>query len=298
MLDRMLGMLRDERGFALGRSLPPVCFGVGDITVALHVGDPKLAAETRQWYGPFACAPTPNAASVDYMTRAELPQAIVDWCVEEAPKYREVQVFTSQPWLLEGEIAIFRWDFRALISDAGRTVRALLLGHTRGTVDAVARIMMASELPRRRGILVHGASIERQGKGYLFLGVSGSGKSTIAALSECAVLNDEITLLSLGGDGRVCVHGTPFYGELARCENRGVAAAGVFLLHQSERTCVESLDPFAQRMAILRNTLTFRADRAGFEQVAAVVEALLAAGEVRRLCFEKNRRFLEVIGCS
>jgi hypothetical protein len=60
-------------------------------------------------------------------------------------------------------------------------------------------------------LMVHGAGIKkRKGGGYVFIGISGKGKSTIAALSsDDKVLSDDATVIEVAGDA--CrIHATPF----------------------------------------------------------------------------------------
>lgn len=61
-------------------------------------------------------------------------------------------------------------------------------------------------------LMVHGAGIKRRkGRGgYLFLGTSGTGKSTVAALSSGdMVLSDDATVIEVAG-GACHIHATPF----------------------------------------------------------------------------------------
>jgi hypothetical protein len=64
----------------------------------------------------------------------------------------------------------------------------------------------------RRRLMVHGAGIKRRkGRGgYLFLGMSGAGKSTVAELSSGdKVLSDDATVIEVVG-GACHIHATPF----------------------------------------------------------------------------------------
>ena len=78
-------------------------------------------------------------------------------------------------------------------------------------------LLMVNLLARGRGVEVHACGVEdSDGRGYLFVGQSGAGKTTIARLCENAggaqVLSDDrIILRSL--DGRIWMYGTPWQGE-------------------------------------------------------------------------------------
>jgi hypothetical protein len=79
-------------------------------------------------------------------------------------------------------------------------------------------------------VLVHGCGAIRQGRGFLFSGASGSGKTTIAALSrDAVVLNDEICLVDLGSDPPR-LYGTPFNGYFREKQAGSATLAAVCML--------------------------------------------------------------------
>jgi len=62
-------------------------------------------------------------------------------------------------------------------------------------IDAVLRILHSLILAREGGFLVHAASAVRNGRAFVFAGVSGAGKTTISGLapSDVVLLTDEIS---------------------------------------------------------------------------------------------------------
>ena len=89
---------------------------------------------------------------------------------------------------------------------------------------------------RRKGIdsiLLHSSGIIRTGRGYVFTGKSGSGKSTVTILSPGAtILNDEITLLDFSG-GAVTVADTPFNGFFANKTEGSAPLSCLMLLERA-----------------------------------------------------------------
>ena len=78
----------------------------------------------------------------------------------------------------------------------------------------------------RGGFFLHGASIVRKGRAYLFYGPSGAGKSTLAAMStEGEVISDDLTLVLRRPEGLVAAGG-PFRGTFAA----GAPVVGTFPL--------------------------------------------------------------------
>lgn len=78
-------------------------------------------------------------------------------------------------------------------------------------------LLITNYLARGRGLEVHACGmVDSQGRGYLFLGSSGTGKSTMARLWQgqtgVTVLSDDrIILRQKGGD--FWMHGTPWHGD-------------------------------------------------------------------------------------
>lgn len=80
-------------------------------------------------------------------------------------------------------------------------------------VENILRVATAWLAAARGGLLMHSASIARDGAAWLFFGQSGAGKSTLSALSEKGqVLSDDLTLILPGPDARPHAIGTPFRG--------------------------------------------------------------------------------------
>ena len=93
-------------------------------------------------------------------------------------------------WVLE------RGDFRADWDPQSRHgwVRQTINPYS---IDGVLRILHSLILSRQGGLLVHGASAMRNGKAFVFAGISGTGKTTISRLApaDVTLLTDEISYL-------------------------------------------------------------------------------------------------------
>jgi hypothetical protein len=139
-------------------------------------------------------------------------------------------------------------------------------------------------------MLMHAASVVREGRALVFAGASGAGKTTIAGLAPegVRVLSDEVSYLRPGGGGYVA-HGTPFAGELARSgENVSAPLEAIYLLGQGPRHRVDPVAPAEAVRAILANVLFFAEDaplvRSVFEGAVRLAERV----PVRRLTFRPD----------
>ena len=88
-------------------------------------------------------------------------------------------------------------------------------------------------------LLVHGSAVAADGKGYLFLARSGTGKSTHTRLwremlgQRAQMINDDKPFLAIGAEG-VTIYGSPWSGKHGLDTNVAVPLAGICLLERGE----------------------------------------------------------------
>lgn len=108
------------------------------------------------------------------------------------------------------------------------------------------QILLMHYLASRSGILVHAAGIEINGKGYIFPGKSGAGKTTISkqfvSKSFGTMLSDD-RLIIRKIDDTFMVFGTPWPGEGGIVINRGVPLNGIFFISHSTINKIERISP-------------------------------------------------------
>jgi hypothetical protein len=295
-MEQDLRDLRATEEFITLLEIPPVVsFGLGTITYHLHLSDSSSHDELNLWYDGFTTAQRTNPIRIAYLGKKDLAPELFTRLIEEAELYRNIQVITSHHLLEKDEMAILRWDFRALINKRSRICRVFLINPVAGSIDAIARVAGALLYPENDSFLIHGSSILHNGKGYLFTGVSGSGKSTIAGLSGAKVLNDEISLVSIDQGGRVFVQGTPFYGDLKKGENTRTLLSGLYLIKQDERSFIEEIDPLRQQLSLLRNVVYFQTDLKSFDGIHRLIEKTLVSRPLQILHFRNDNSFMEVL---
>jgi hypothetical protein len=113
-----------------------------------------------------------------------------------------------------GEHLLLRHSAFEAVIDATASV-AVLRRHGDDPTGFVTtlRTALSARLPLEGGVLVHAAALERHGKGFVFFGPSGIGKSTLAQRSPWRVLSDELAAVLPGrGDGPFRVSGAAFAG--------------------------------------------------------------------------------------
>ncbi len=221
----------------------------------------------------------------------------VDLTPPTANRDADVSVtYRSGRWLIE------RGDFRAEWEPALRTGRIRQTANPY-SIDAVLRIVHTLVLARQGGFLLHAASAIRNGKAFLFAGVSGAGKTTISRLApaDATLLTDEISYVrKLDGPAHsesYVAFGTPFTGELAKLgENASAPVAAVYLLAQGPENRIEPVAVADAGRELLNNMLFFAEDQEmvhwAFEAACDFVKRV----PVYRLTFVPDARVWELIG--
>lgn len=98
-------------------------------------------------------------------------------------------------------------------------------------------------------LLIHACGASSEGKGFIFAGASGKGKSTVAArlkrMPSVSLLGDElIAVTQNGGSEDVLMHSFPVVSEIPRAEHRNISVplAAIFFLSPGEATVCEKVD--------------------------------------------------------
>jgi hypothetical protein len=199
--------------------------------------------------------------------------------------------------LTDGRWTMNRGDFRAHWDPMS------LRGYVRQSaypyaIDSVMRIVHSLVLAERGGFLLHSASAVRNGKAFLFSGVSGAGKTTISRLAppDATLLTDEISYVRRVGEGyEAC--GTPFAGDLGRAgENISAPLSGLYLLVQGRHNHASPIGPADATRRLLRNILFFSDDAGRVEQLFRSACEFVSRVPVFELTFRPDEAVWDLIG--
>jgi hypothetical protein len=204
-----------------------------------------------------------------------------------------------------GKWALERGDFRAEWEPARRT-GTIRQSANPYSIDAVLRIVHTLVLAQEGGFLMHAASAIRNGKAFLFAGVSGAGKTTISRLapSDATLLTDEISYVRKDGrkdvrkqDLSYVAYGTPFTGELAKLgENVSAPISALYLLAQGPENRIDPVAPGQAVRELLANVLFFAEDQELVQRSFHAACEFVSRVPVSRLTFVPDARVWEMIG--
>jgi hypothetical protein len=262
---------------------------IGGTPVRLHTTDPHFFNILNDRYAGF-------------VTSSDFAEIEFDVDVDLAPsRFADANAAARVTQHL-GRWTLVRGDFRAEWEPASGT------GWIRQTanpysIDAVLRIVHTLVLARQGGFLLHSASAIRNGKAFLFAGVSEAGKTTISRLAppDATLLTDEISYVrkqdARKHDAGYIAYGTPFTGELAKLgENVSAPIAALYLLAKGPENRIDPLPPGEATRSLLANLLFFAEDEELVQSTFHSAFEFVSRVPVSRLTFVPDARVWELIG--
>ena len=136
-----------------------------------------------------------------------------------------------------------------------------------------------------RTLKIHASVTERHGKALLFLGKSGTGKSTHSSLwhryvPDCTLLNDDEPAVRIGDDGIVRVYGTPWSGKTPCYRNADAVVVAFVHLYQSPENRLTKLCGRDAFQSLFTSSSLMRCDAVNknnvFDNVADILERVPA----------------------
>ena len=158
------------------------------------------------------------------------------------------------------------------------------------------RVIYSLIVFRAGGILLHAAGIVQKGKAYIFLGHSGSGKTTVARLSQDKIiLSDDLVVLLPAGK-RWIAHATPFWnpGDDRRFDSHA-PTAGLYFLNQAKKVYLEPLNRALAVAETVSNIPIISSDPEKIEELLARCDSILTKVTYHRLNFLPDKSFWGVI---
>jgi hypothetical protein len=259
-----------------------VVIEVGGIPIAIETGDSRFLDILHKRYG-------------DYVKPDATPEFTLD--VDLIPPDRFDPEANVKVWLEGREWRLERGDFEA------RWIPEKQYGWIRQSpnpysIDSVLRIVHTLLLATEGGFLLHASSAVRNGRAFVFSGVSEAGKTTISRLAppDVVLLTDEASYIRKTENGYMA-YGTPFAGELGKPgANISAPIEVLYLLDKSAENYVTPLEPADAIRRLMRNILFFSHDEELIREVFDAACAFVAAVPVCQLSFFPDQRIWECIG--
>lgn len=169
----------------------------------------------------------------------------------ESPDSARIELYEWQgQWLIEAAPLLEAPVRVCLVTDkAFRRAQFRILGSIRFSIGTVIMLMFAFATAQKNTLLMHSSVTVKDGLAYLFLGKSGTGKSThsklwINNIEGCELLNDDNPVLRVGEKGEVRVYGSPWSGKTPCYRNLDYPVGAIVDLHQAKTNHIRRLSMF------------------------------------------------------
>ena len=254
--------------------------------VAGHKFSVVMPDGDRAWkemcpYEPFACEDVGDclftAEMIDAMLDTSTKQKIMVSC--EASDEPRIELYEWEgKWLLEMAPALEAPVRVSLITDkAFDRAHFRVLGSMRFSIGTVLMLMYAFATAQKNTLLMHSSVTVKDGKAYLFLGKSGTGKSThsqlwINNIEGCELLNDDNPVLRVEDNGEVRVYGSPWSGKTPCYRNLDYPVGAIVDLHQAKKNAIK-------RMSTLEAYVAMCVSFSGYRFIKEMADGLHATNE-------------------
>ncbi|HYB90314.1 MAG TPA: hypothetical protein VEC38_04635 [Candidatus Binataceae bacterium] len=254
---------------------------IGGLPITVRCADCAFIGMLKERYANFLGAPARRGVTLEVSIA---PPSIIS--AEEDLKV----TYGSGRWMMRRGDFLAEWD---PVTQQG-CVRQSANPYA---IDSVLRIIHSLVLARRAGLLLHSASAIRNGRAFLFSGVSGAGKTTIARLAppDATLLTDEISYVRRVAGG-FHAYGTPFAGELG-VAGRNIAApiAAIYFLAKGTDNRARPIPQSVAARSLLRNVLFFADDAALVEDVFRTACELVSSVPVYELTFRPDGEVWDLV---
>ena len=134
-------------------------------------------------------------------------------------------------------------------------------------VNNALMVMYALATANKRTALFHSSVVSYQGKGYMFLGHSGTGKSTHSSLwlkhiQGTALVNDDNPVVRVLENGEVRVYGSPWSGKTPCYRNVSYPVGAIVKLDQAPFNAIQPLKGIKAYAAVVPSISGKRWDKA------------------------------------
>lgn len=135
---------------------------------------------------------------------------------------------------------------------------------------------------------IHASVIEKGGKALVFLGKSGTGKSTHSKLWQkfipgCSLLNDDEPIIRLMSNGTVRVFGAPWSGSTPCYRNISAEVSAFVHLYQSAENRLTKLNGVESFTSLLQSTAIMRSDNNNRMMIISMINDIVERTPIYKL---------------
>lgn len=168
-----------------------------------------------------------------------------------------------------------------------------------GAFENLLRVVASYRLFGDGGLVMHSAALTDAGRGFLFCGRSGAGKTTLCTLAEeldLGILSDELNAV-VGRNGAFSILAMPFAGDFGRTPRRHppYPLTGLMGLTHAKSPELRGCSKAEAVSRIVASCPYINADPLLVDELTTRAASLVAQVPLRVLAFAKNTTFWHVL---
>ncbi len=183
---------------------------------------------------------------------------------------------------------IYKGDFYTRIFKRGKLTSLLCF--------PTDQILFALLLADRGGIILHGSGLIFKGKGYLFVGHSDAGKTTLVKIfhHHARILNDD-RIIVRKEKGRFYLYGTPWHGDLSLVAPDRVLLKAILFLNQAEENRIERTEGLEAFKRLYGCTIKALVTERWANNALDICQALSREASCYHLYFDKTEGVIPLV---
>lgn len=150
-----------------------------------------------------------------------------------------------------------------------------------------------------KGFLIHTSAFDINGKGLLFTGESGAGKTTLTSLiseySDYKILTDETAVVRLYDD-KIIIYGTPWKGSGAQFYSNSEAVLwGINFLYHGLENRMETVELEEAIRLLMRQSFPYFWDKNSMAKLFSVINNIIYKIKIRNFSFLPDETVIDYI---
>ncbi len=256
-------------------------YKVADHLFAVNANEALLAQMTQ--YEPFLVEQADGPLVFELTVVADEPFPATDITVETSQDDDGSQIVAGHTadglsyfeYLLWGDRSA-----RVLASPDYRQTRVWTESHELFGVNNALMVMFALATADKGTALFHSAIVGHEGHGYMFLGKSGTGKSTHARLwmryiSGTELVNDDNPVVRVFPDGAV-VYGSPWSGKTPCYRNIKAKLGAITRIDRAKTNSIDHLSTIEAFASILPSCSSMKWDKTIFNNICNTITQIIS----------------------
>lgn len=193
---------------------------------------------------------------------------------------------------------VVRIDRDVMLADKDWKHAVILPLADRTHADSFLCQLFYTHAVQRHIIYLHSSLIDWKGRGLMFLGPSGIGKTTQAELwnqyRDALIINGDVVFVQ-ETENAFLGWGTPWHGSSPYCENANVPVEALIVLKQAPENSIRELTGFEKVTAVSESVFYPRWLEGGMELCLETLDHLLTALPVYELSCRPDEAAVELV---